>query len=71
MYLTIHERTHIHSGEAGVEIEVTLEMIEAGIAALLEFGCREDFEATDSSFIVREIFSAMQRVACPVPAPTA
>ena len=66
------QRPKAHTaGQAGAEIQVTPEMIEAGIAALLEFGCREDFEATDSSFIVREIFSAMQRVACSVPAPTA
>lgn len=42
------------------EIEITPEMIEAGVNTLFDFGSQEDFEATDQALIVREVFCAMR-----------
>ena len=43
------------------EIEITPEMIEVGIYALMGFGGQDDFTATDPTLIVREIFVVMRR----------
>ncbi len=50
------------SRQAGAsdETEITPAMIEAGVNALFDFGPQEDFDATDSALIVREIFRVMR-----------
>ena len=57
-------------GQAG-GVEITSEMIEAGINALADFGPREDFEATDPALIVREVFCEMRDAEHLTPGPTA
>ena len=47
--------------QAGVEIEITPEMIEAGLGAIAEFD--SDELSTESETIVRSIFRAMMAVA--------
>ncbi len=49
------------------EVEITPEMIEAGVFALHDFGGAEDVAATDSGLIVRAVFSAMSRAAARAP----
>ena len=56
--------------DVGADVEITPEMIEAGINALLDFGPREDFEATDPALIVREVFCVMRDAEHLTPGPT-
>ena len=55
--------------DQGPEIEITPEMIEAGVNALFDFGPQEDFEATDQALIVREVFFAMRDAEHLIPDP--
>ena len=45
----------------GAEIEITPQMILAGVYALQDFGSYEDFSATNPELIVCAVFSAMRR----------
>lgn len=56
--------------QAGPKIEITPEMIEAGVDVLFDFGPQEDFEATDPALIVREVFCVMRDAERLTPGPT-
>lgn len=49
------------------EIEITQEMIEAGVNAFLDLGELEDIRATSEGLIVAQIFQAMRRAEILVP----
>ncbi len=49
--------------QAGAEVEITPEMVEAGIDVLLDFGTGEDLAASELSLVVKAILSAMRGAA--------
>ena len=56
----MHDSEQPTSGQAGAEIEITPEMIEAGLLVLVESGrLFTDYEMSGDRILVQEVFSTM------------